>query len=75
MITETFDPGTKIITAVFSGEITIDEFIQWESELIGNKYSVKILSILIDATSARYMFRIEEILLLKSLIQRNNSCL
>ncbi len=61
MIKETFDSDNIIVNGVLSGDISLADILKWESELSRNKYSVRILKILLDSTGATYDFKMEDI--------------
>jgi len=71
MIEETYNPENNLVSVVLLGEISFDEFINWEMELTKNKYSVKKLRVLLDVTQGKYNLKMEDILPLKSLIVEN----
>jgi len=71
MIKESYNSGENIITVVLSGDISIDEFLNWELEIVKNKYSFKKVRILLDVTHGRYLFSVKDIARIKSNIIEN----
>ena len=57
LITNSFDPETGIITAVFSGEVDVDEVVEWARGITPEKYPVKKLKVLLNATQVKYPFQ------------------
>jgi hypothetical protein len=57
MIKDTFDNENGILTAFFSGEFTAEEIIQWLNLITPERFPIKQLKILLDASEGEYVFQ------------------
>jgi hypothetical protein len=69
MIKDSFDSKDGIVTASLTGKLTIEEALEWINSITPDRFPVRKLRILMDASDVEYAFQPKQVRLIISTIR------